>query len=144
MKHYELLYIIPGQYTEEETENIVGKINDLVKKHEGEITLTDNLGNIKFAYPIRGVQSGNYIIVEFNAESLKIKELDSILKLTPEVLRFQIVNKKLKTKAEIEREKLKQARLIQKTEAEKPAPAPKVSLEELDKKLGEILEGNII
>jgi small subunit ribosomal protein S6 len=147
MKHYELLYIIPGHYTEEEGESVAKKINDLVKKYEGEITLTDNLGGAKFAYPIHGVGGGNYIVVEFNAEPEKIKELDGVLKLTPEVLRFQITKKRVKTQDEIEREKVRQARLAEGTGAERVVsaqPAQKVSLEELDKKLGEILEGKII
>lgn len=144
MKHYELLYLIPEKYTEEEVDSISSKINDLVKKHEGEITFTDNLGNMKFAYPICGVQSGNYIVVEFNAEPSKLKELESALKLTPEVLRFQIVSKKLKTQTEIEQEKIKKVKLTQKAEGEKSAPPQKLSIEELDKKLGAILEGDII
>ncbi len=144
MKHYELLYIIPGHYTDEEGESIIDKINDLVKKCGGEITLTDNLGNTKFAYPIRGIQSGSYIVIEFNAEPEKIKELDNALKLVPEILRFQIVTKRIKTQAELNQEKARQAKLVQGPEKEKAAPAPKVSLEELDKKLGEILEGEII
>jgi len=144
MKHYELLYIVPGRYTEEGVESIVSRINDLVKKYEGEITLTDNLGSNKFAYPIGGTQGGNYIVVEFNAEPSKIKELDSALKLTSEVLRHQILIKKMKTQAEIEREKLRKKKLEEREVAEKAAPAQKISLEELDKKLGEILDGNII
>lgn len=144
MKHYELLYIIPNQYAEEEVETVIGKINDLVKKQSGEITLTDNLGNNKFAYPIGGAQSGNYIVVEFNAEPEKIRGLDSILKLAPEVLRHQIYLKKMKTAEEIEEERVRQKKMAEKVTAEKTALAPKVSLEELDKKLGEILDGDII
>ncbi|MBU1145975.1 30S ribosomal protein S6 [Patescibacteria group bacterium] len=146
MKHYELLYILPGKYTEEEMEGISVKINELVKKHGGEITLTDNLGAKKLAYPIADVQVGNYLVIEFNSEPEKIKELGGELKLTPEVLRFGIILKKLKTQEEIDGEKIRKEKMAQKQKAEetKAEPAPKVSLEELDKKLGEILEGDII
>jgi len=146
MKHYEILYIIPGKYTEEEMEGISGKINEIVKKHGGEITSTDNLGSKKLAYPIANTQVGNYFVIEFNSEPEKIKELGGELKLTPEVLRFGIAIKKLKTQAEIDAEKVRKEKMAQKQKAEeiKTEPAPKVSLEELDKKLGEILEGDII
>lgn len=147
MKHYELLYILPGKYTEEEMEGISVKINDLVKKYGGEITSTDNLGAKKLAYPIADAQVGNYLVVEFNAEPEKIKELGGELKLTPEILRFGIVFKKLKTQEEIEAEKMRKEKMAaraEKREEEKVEPAPKVSLEELDKKLGEILEGDIM
>ncbi|MFA5128979.1 MAG: 30S ribosomal protein S6 [Patescibacteria group bacterium] len=146
MKHYELLFIIPGKYTEEEMEAISGKINETVKKYGGEITSTDNLGSKKLAYPIADVQVGNYLVIEFNSEAEKIKELEGELKLTQEVLRFSITLKKLKTQEDIEAEKIRKEKMVQKQKAEevKAEPAPKVSLEELDKKLGEILEGDII
>ena len=147
MKHYELLYIIPGKYTEEEIENIDKKVTEVVKKYGGEITSADNLGEKKLTFPVGGVQSGSYLVIEFNLEPEKIKELDSELKLTPEVLRHQIVIKKILTQAEIEQEKKRKERLVEKIEekpATAPVPAPKVTLEELDKKLGEILEGDII
>lgn len=147
MKHYELLYILPGKYTEEEMEGISVKINELVKKHGGEITSTDNLGSKKLAYPIADAQVGNYLVIEFNNEPEKIKELGAELKLTPEILRFVIVFKKLKTQEEIEAEKVRKEKMAArdlKKEEEKAEPPPKVSLEELDKKLGEILEGDII
>jgi small subunit ribosomal protein S6 len=149
MKHYELLYTIPGSYTEEEADSIGKKINEIVKKYGGEITSTDNLGSKKLAYPIAKAQVGTYLVIEFNAEPAKIKELDGELKLTPEVMRFGIAVKRIKTKAEVDAEKAREVRMAEKAEeAEKaktaPAPAPKVSLEELDKKLGEILEGDII
>jgi small subunit ribosomal protein S6 len=146
MKHYELLYIIPGKYTEEEIDTIGNKVIEVVKGYGGEITFTDNLGDKKLSFPIDGMQTGSYLVIEFNAEPARIKDLDGELKLTPEVLRHQIVAKKVLTQAEIEQEKKRQERLVEKPVEEKPAvaPAPKVTLEELDKKLGEILEGDIL
>lgn len=147
MKHYELLCIVPGKYTEEETEAIGKKVGETIKKIEGEITATDNLGNNRLAYEIKGSQAGTFLVMEFNAEPARINELDGILKLMSEVARYQISNKKEKSKEEIEKEKLRQEKMAQKAEAEKTekaVPAEKVSIEELDKKLGEILSGDII
>ncbi len=144
MKHYELLYIIPGKYTEEETEAISVKIKDLVKKSGGEITASDNLGNNRFAYDIKGAQNGSFMTVEFNILPEQIKELDNALKLNSELTRHQIVSKRQETPEEIEKAKIRQEKMAKKAEEEKAVPAPKVSLEELDKKLGEILSGDII
>lgn len=128
-------------------EAISKKINETVKKHGGEITSADNLGSKKLAYPIGDAQVGNYLVIEFNGEAEKIKDFESELKLTPEVLRFSIALKKLKTQEEIEAEKVRKEKMAaraEKAEETKTEPPPKVSLEELDKKLGEILEGDII
>ena len=137
------MFILPNRYTEEETTAIANNVSDLIKKQEGEITSTDNLGDLKLAYPIKKNSSGIYLVVEFNAPPEKIAVLEGIFKLTPEILRFQIVSKKLKTQADIEAERRRHERKIEKKEAPK-TPPPKVSLEELDKKLGEILGGEII
>lgn len=128
-------------------EGISGNINEMVKKHGGEITSTDNLGPKKFAFPIANVQAGNYLVIEFNGEPEKIKELEGELKLTPEVLRYEVIIKKMKTQEEIEVEKSRREKMAERAkvaEEVRAEPAPKVSLEELDKKLGEILEGDII
>lgn len=147
MKHYELFYIIPGKYTEDEAEAISAKVKELVKKSGGEITASDNLGTKKLAYDIKGAQAGIFMVLEFNAEQEQIKEMDNALKLTGELTRYQLTNKKEETQEEIMRAKRAQERqekMAQKTEEEKTSPAPKVSLEELDKKLGEILSGDIV
>lgn len=162
MKHYELLCIIPARYTEEELPGVEGKVLDLIKKYEGETTLTQSLGNKRIAYPIKDAQNGFYFVIELNLDESKVKDFENALKLTPEVLRHQLSGKKLKTQAEIERERLQQERMNQRLvekkaeeavvldvdkveeEKEQPIKQPKVSLEELDKKLGEILDGDII
>jgi small subunit ribosomal protein S6 len=162
MKHYELLCIIPAKYTEAELPGVEGKIADLIKKYEGEITSTQNLGNKRISYPIKAAQNGFYFVIELNLEENRVKDFENALKLTPEVLRHQLSSKKLKTQAEIEKEKLRQERIDQRLaekkaeetvaltedkieeEKEQPIKQPKVSLEELDKKLGEILDGDII
>ena len=200
MKHYEMLCIIPARYTEEELKGVEGKITELIKKYEGEITFTENLGNRKIAYPIKNIQNGFYLVIEFDIEQPKLKELDGILKLTPEVLRHQIITKKVKTEEELRREKMIQEKIEKKKlaaseekeaeEAKTPEPQEateekveekieekkeetseekssnnkeseekveekkedtpktdekqKVSLEELDKKLGDILKGDIL
>ncbi|MFZ5363943.1 MAG: 30S ribosomal protein S6, partial [Patescibacteria group bacterium] len=112
-----------------------------------EITLSDNFGSKKLAYPIADAQVGNYFTIEFNGEAEKITELQGELKLTPEVIRFAITLKKVKTAEEIEAERVRKEKMAaraEKADEVKTEPAPKVSLEELDKKLGEILEGDII
>lgn len=155
MPYYELLYIIPPQHTEEEIETITKKVTELIQKKGGEINLTEKLGKFKLAYPIKHNYHGNYVLTEFDASASSIKKLNEDLKLMSEILRHLIVTKKKRSAEEIAEEQALRERIMRKEEKESEvakkevAPAKpvkeekKVSLEELDKKLDEILEGKI-
>ena len=63
--NYELLYLISGNYTEEELVPIEETVKNLITKFGGEIKLDDNFGKKKLAYPINGNFQGYYLIYEF-------------------------------------------------------------------------------
>lgn len=155
-EHYEILYILPISLTPEETTPIVEKVAGLIKDNEGTITKDDNLGKQKFAYPIKGQGHGYYFLFEFDLPKLNLIKLNRSLQLTNEVVRFLIIKKKVKTEKEIADEKTLQEKLAKRKEKEiekmksdkeevkeKPAKEKgkeKMSLEDLDKKLDEILD----
>jgi len=153
MNHYELLYIVPATHSEEEVQPIKSKINAAVTKYGGRIMFEESLGKRKLAYPIKKFRHGHYLLVEFDAEPSEIKQLDDELRLTNEVIRHLIVRKDpraLKTKPtrQITGESVPldtgspdstKARPIKQKGDEN-----KVKLEDLDKKLDEILEGDIL
>ena len=146
MNHYELLYLISATYSDEELIPIKEKIKELIEKHLGKITLEDNLGKKKLAYPIRQAHHGYYLIYEFDLEPEKKKELDRDIRLTPEVLRHQIITKKLFTPSmvEITEQKAKKEKEREKEAEKKKIDKDKIKLEDLDQKLDEILEGDIL
>ncbi|MDZ7798746.1 MAG: 30S ribosomal protein S6 [Patescibacteria group bacterium] len=168
MKHYELLYIVSGKIAEDEQKNITNQVESLIKKLEGNLTLSESLGKKKLAYPIKKNDHGSYYVNEFDMEENKLKELEKNLKLINEIIRFLIIVKvptkekeekikegkkvekrvyKPESKPEIKKEsdkkeeKTKKASLAKKTP--KKEKKEKVSIEELDKKLDEILEDDI-
>jgi len=154
--HYELLFMISANYTAEEVKPISTKVADLIKKSKGNITLEDDLGKLKLAYPIKNLSHAYYLLMEFDMPKDNLHDLNRQLKLTNEVLRFLIVKKKIKTQKEIIQEKQLQDKLTKKKEKEiekikaakeeptektdKKKTKEKVSLEDLDKKLDELLD----
>ena len=152
---YELLYIIPAKFTDQENEDIVSKISKVVEKTGAKITRNENLGKLKLAYPIQHVRHGFYILVEFGAESQTIKDIDRELRLLPEILRHQVLSIKAKAQSkEIkmvsyeaptpgETRRPKAIPRVKPKEEPKQAPKKKIDLEELDKKLDEILDKDI-
>ena len=91
MKKYELLYIVPGQYTDTEVEGIRKNVLGLIEKINAQVTRHDNLGKIKLAYPINKVRHGTYILIHFELELHDFSVLDSELRMSHEVLRHQII-----------------------------------------------------
>jgi ribosomal protein S6 len=91
-------------------------------------------------------------MVEFNLAKNNLKKLNEALRLINEVLRFLIIKKKIKTEKEVIKEKELQTKLAKKKEEaiekiksakEETKEEPgqdKVSLEDLDKKLDELLD----
>jgi len=155
-EHYELLYLVPMSYTTDELKPIVEKVAALIKENDGTITKDDNLGKQKLAYPIKHLSHGYYLLYEFDLPKANLQKLNHALSLSHEVLRFLITKKKIKTEAEIKAEKVLQEKLAKKKEKEiekfkaekeevkekpkKETGKEKISLEDLDKKLDEILD----
>jgi len=159
IEHYELLYLLPMSYTEEELKPIIEKVASLIKESEGTITKNDNLGKQKLAYTIKHNSHGYYLLYEFDLPKANLQKLNKALSLSNEILRFIITVKKIKTAEEIAKGKALQERLAKKKEKEiekikaekeeikeKPKKETggkeKISLEDLDKKLDEILDTN--
>lgn len=135
-KHYELMYIVPAKFAGEELESIKNKISDLLTGNGAEITKTKEMGRLRLAYPIKGVFQGFYYVLEFNAEPAKVRKIESLLRIMPEVLRYLLINKRVLTERELEAE----SRLNAAVEAEMRAkgyremPAEDVRPEQADRK----------
>lgn len=144
--HYELLYIVSNKYAENELGPIISKVNKIIEDNKGKISFREEWGKRKLAFPIGGFGYGYYNLVEFDAEGASASSISRSLRLTNEVLRSQIVAKKVKTEAEIRKEKEITAKMAAKTiekeklEKEKENVKGKLDLKDLDKKLDRILE----
>ena len=139
------------------------QIADHIKAH-GEIIKEGEIGERKLAYEINKESHADYWLIEFNAHTDSITELHRMLTLNEHVLRFLIAQTRAKTKEDIEREeqmkesieksrmrKVQEEKNKERTGVEdqqkKELPVKKVveekeklSLEELDKKLDELLK----
>lgn len=152
--HYELLYLISNKFSEDEVKPIVEKVNSLILSNQGKITLTEDLGKKKLAFPIKGFRYGYYNLVEFDLAGENLIKVDRALRLMNEILRQQIVIKAVKTAEQITRdetiaEKIAARNTKEEKEVEeknkevnKVDKKDKVNLKDLDEKLDKILEIN--
>ncbi len=149
--HYELLYLVPATYTEEELAPIKEKVKDLIVKFKGEVTFEDIIGKKKLAYPVAKNSQGYYLLYEFYLPGENLADLNRALKLTKEILRHMIVSKKFQSVSEKAAVKKAAADRIEAQnqdnkpeDKDKDKDKDKIKLVDLDKRLDEILEGEIV
>ncbi|MFH1254903.1 MAG: 30S ribosomal protein S6 [bacterium] len=148
--HYELLYLISNKFSEDEVKPIVEKVNSFISGNNGKITLSEDLGKKKLAYPIKSFRYGYYNLAEFDMDGENLINVDRSLRMMNEILRHQIVIKTVKTEKQIAQdkkiaEKIAARSVKEEKEAKekiKEADKEKVNLKELDEKLDKILETN--
>lgn len=88
---YELLYIIPATFTDEDVGQVEANVKALLEKNEAAIGETERLGKFRFAYPIKKIRHGHYILVMFKAEPGQVGKIDESLRLANDVLRHLIL-----------------------------------------------------
>jgi small subunit ribosomal protein S6 len=187
MNHYELLYIVGSQYTDEEVTEVMKNVNDLIDKvfnkqgdeQKGKVVGEKVLGKIRMAYPIKKIRHGTYVLSYIDASPASVADLDRELRLHDEVLRHTILTRPdgaldrtfelssyvapLSEEGRAQRRERKTPRpseTIASRTVEQPTKIPvqelppalvsttsteekTMSMEELDKKLDKILEGDV-
>ncbi|MFH1145892.1 MAG: 30S ribosomal protein S6 [bacterium] len=87
MKHYELLYILPADHTEEELAPYRQAVSKAVTDNNGQILSEQLLGKRKLAYPIQKVRNGYYILIKAELEPGAVPVIHKTLEHDPKILR---------------------------------------------------------
>lgn len=163
MKKYELLLILPGTLDENQAAEKSKGVLEIVKE-VGEDAELNVMGKNRLAYPVMQIRYGYFYTVVFTAEPARMAELQKKLSLSRDLLRATIFNfdSKWSTSQKIsyttnemgvttmKQSEEKMERPLERVEEQpqvKVAPVvadTKIDLKEINKKLDEILESNII
>jgi small subunit ribosomal protein S6 len=92
MRKYEVMYILRSELEAEAVQSTVEKFANIIVSNGGEIAKSDVMGKRRLAYEINKMRDGIYVLVHFNAEPAVVAELDRVLKISDEVIRFLITN----------------------------------------------------
>lgn len=160
---YEVMYIVSNNYSEDEVKEIKNKVSALAKQEGFEVVKEDTMGKRKLAYPIKQNYFGYYGLTYLkNERDGKLIIFTQKLKIMPEILRHQVIKYKtlpiptiaaniindpnevvVQNPTPVKSEEIigkkgveESAKTVEKKESKK------VDLQELDKKLDELL-GNI-
>lgn len=90
MRKYEVMYIIRPDSEQESVQAVTDKFQGIIS-NGGEVTKHDVMGKRRLAYEIEKFRDGVYVLVHFNATPEVVAELDRVMKITDEVIRYMIV-----------------------------------------------------
>ena len=91
MPGYELVFILNADLSEDDFTRVLGKVNDQITKLGGTVTETNQWGKRRLAYPIKKQAEGNYVLEKVQIKQTALKELDTNLKLSEDILRYLFV-----------------------------------------------------
>jgi small subunit ribosomal protein S6 len=91
VRTYEIMLILPPDADDHVVGGVTDRISTVVGERGGEISRVDRWGKRRLTYELRRHSEGVYIIVECQADPGIVKEVDRVLTLADEVLRFKIV-----------------------------------------------------
>jgi small subunit ribosomal protein S6 len=139
---YDLTYIISPLAGELDNSVVSGKIDALINSLGGIIKKETAGEKRKLAYPIKKQSVGFYVTLEMELEPEKLIELEKTLRMDKDILRYLIINlAELKTERAPRRTFIKaKSPVLGQTGGEAPTKTEKVKIEELDRKLEEILK----
>ena len=96
MKSYELLYFIDPALGEEEKVAVNARVSKAIAGINATVESVDEWGKRKLAYEIKNLSEGEYYLVNFQADPDQIFELNRLLRITDQVIRFTIVRRSVK------------------------------------------------
>lgn len=146
---YEIAFFLIPQLTDQEANQVIEKLKEIIIKQEGEILYIEPFRLQALAYPIKKNTEGYFSFIQFRLKKENVNEIENYLLRQPEFLRYLLIRlnpkediivgleeKKIipQTKAEGKVKRIKEPETIKISENKE------ISLEELEKKIEEILK----
>ena len=93
MNKYEILYIIRPDLEEEAATAVVDRFGGLVESSGGANLTIDKWGKRRLSYEIKDYREGQYVLMNFEGEGHISQEVERIMKISDDVIRFLTVKK---------------------------------------------------
>lgn len=125
MRHYELLVVVKPTLTVEELQAKLNYLKEILEKNGAVIAATLEMGTRKLAYQIDKFERGSYVVFYFTAPTPAIAEVERLIRITEEFIRFMTV------KFENQKELRFWNKQVEKITKKSDAPAPVVESKEI-------------
>lgn len=91
MRDYEAMLLTRPQLDEEATQALVDRFKTLITENAGEVTEIDKWGKRRLAYEVQDQREGVYTLIKFKGEARTAHELERVLRITDDVMKYLIV-----------------------------------------------------
>lgn len=92
MNEYELLYVISPRLSAEDVDAMVERVGGLIEGVGGSVSMVDNWGRRRLAYPIRHHFEGTYVLSYVNLPGERAAELERALNINEDILRHLLIS----------------------------------------------------
>jgi small subunit ribosomal protein S6 len=89
LRNYEIMLILPAEADEQVVSGVVDRVSRTLADTGGKVGKIDRWGRKRFAYEIDRQTEGYYVVVELTSDPTVMRELDRVLSLADEVIRFK-------------------------------------------------------
>ena len=90
MRNYEIAFIVHPDLEDTAYNEVVERVQDLVKNAGGKIVKVDQWGRKKLAYEIRKLTEGQYVFLQTEMEPTVCSDLEHAIQLNESIIRFMI------------------------------------------------------
>ena len=87
MPNYESTFICSPETPAEKIEELTEKAKKLIETNGGKVTLVQNLGKKRLAYPINKIREGSYVYFEITAPGVIVSALENLYKVNEPIIR---------------------------------------------------------
>lgn len=98
-REYETIYILRQDVTRESQERIATRVNEVMARESGRLTLIENWGRRQLAYPVAKKRRGVYVYLKYLGGGGLVNELERNLRMLDDVVKFQTIQ--LRTEVEL-------------------------------------------
>ena len=93
MRAYETMLVLKADLEEATRDAVIEKFEGIVAKEGGNVQPTTKLGKRRLAYEIKDVRDGFYALLNYEANPTTPAELERLLKIDDNILRYLTVVK---------------------------------------------------
>ena len=91
MPYYETVFIARQDLSETQVTEITEQMSKVITDNGGKIHKTENWGLRKFAYKMNKASKGHYVLLETDAQSDAINEMERQMRLNEDIVRLQTI-----------------------------------------------------
>jgi small subunit ribosomal protein S6 len=93
MRNYEIAIIIHPELEDAAYNEVVERVQELIKNSDGTIVKVDQWGRKKLAYEINNLTEGQYVFFQTEMEPTVCSDIEHALQLNESIIRFMITSK---------------------------------------------------